>query len=117
MSDLVKKFGRFNVRIVRKGEGYGLNRCLVNGEDHNLVEFYDARQDPERFGELGQFVSRYYLETLLWRKDNQGLCLDGAIPSWSLGKEVYAEIHEWLRASRYEMFLEAMEASVGGHHA
>jgi hypothetical protein len=89
---------------------------LTNGENHNLTEFYDSTQDPEKFGELGQFVSRYYMETLLGRRDGYGLCLDGAISSWRLSKEAYAEVHEWLLTARYEMFLEALAASAGGHH-
>ena len=100
MSDTVKKFGKFNVRIVRTGEKYGLNRCLTNGENHNLTEFYDSTQDPQKFGELGQFVSRYYLSTLLERKNSrsvhQGLCLDGGVPAWNVDGPTFAQIQDWL---------------------
>ena len=34
---------RFNVRVVRTGDAYGLNDCLIN-DGAPLVEFYDRRQ-------------------------------------------------------------------------
>jgi hypothetical protein len=74
----------FNLRIVKPGERYGLNDCLVNDSDSNdaLVEFYDARylHTPH-----GQFVSRYCAATFLDVKG--GLCLQGGIPAWSLTAE------------------------------
>jgi hypothetical protein len=101
--DFTRSPGRvFNVRIVREGDRYGLDDCLVydTASDKQfragdaLVEFYDATQDPAKFGPRGQFVARYYLSTLLgqdrWsanargRKGNTGLALDGGIAAWTL---------------------------------
>lgn len=71
----------FNVRLIAKGEPYGLpNSGLI--ADAPMVEFYDARGARET---LGQFVSRYYLSTLLAhhpRTDGFGLCLDGGVRAW-----------------------------------
>jgi len=78
---------RFNVRLVRRGDRYGLNDCLTHGKaptrrhdtnteipegiaaaggyDGAMVEFYDATYANQKsFGPRGQFVSRYYLATL-----------------------------------------------------
>jgi len=74
---------KFNVKILRKGDRYGLNKCRLHEKDDPLVEFYDAqfKQDPE-----GSFISRYYADTLLGRSKlsrgdislgKRGLCLDG----------------------------------------
>lgn len=74
----------FHVRIVRAGEHYGLEDCLTHegGRDVAMVEFYDASVGPKFFGERGQFVSRYYVDTLL--KHRGGLTLDGGVPEWVL---------------------------------
>lgn len=74
----------FNVRFVRKGDEYGRHDCLVHDEDEPLVEFYDSKHVGEFFGERGQFVSRYYCETLLNADLSLGLCLDGGVPAWSV---------------------------------
>ena len=76
------------VRIVYDGDRYGLRHCLVHhdaGKNDPLVEFYDgtyAGQDG--FDPEGQFVSRYYLSTLL--EGASGLLTTGLYlgddPSW-----------------------------------
>ena len=60
----MKRIGIYNVRIVKTGERFGLNDCMENNETAPLVEFYDARQSQQKFGPRGQFVWRYYLDTL-----------------------------------------------------
>jgi hypothetical protein len=70
----------FNVRIVRKFHRYGRGECFTHYEDEPLIEFYDARY-IEGFGPLGQFVARYYAETLLER-DDYGLALYGRERDW-----------------------------------
>ena len=78
----------FTARIVNKGDRYGADMCLTHKEAAPLIEFYDARYpfDKAPDGEvLGQFVSRYYVDTL--RADSgkdRGLNLDGGIADWSL---------------------------------
>lgn len=74
----------FNVRVVKKGEAYGLNDCKVHDSDDALVEFYDATYEGEKFGPRGQFVSRYYASTFLSRDRDFGLCLDGGVDVWSI---------------------------------
>ena len=70
---------KFNVRIVRAGDRYGRDFCLTHDkEDKPLVEFYDGRHPHT---EYGQFVSRYYVATILgtdrYGSGEGGLCLDG----------------------------------------
>lgn len=60
-------------------------RRLIAGAP--LIEFYDTRW-PNHWGcEFGQFVTRYYVESLALAKHlhtaaGGGLMLDGGIPSW-----------------------------------
>ena len=92
----------FLVKIVRQGETYGRNDCLVNdsvdpdGKPYGaMVEFYDYTNpnfDPT-FPARGQFVSRYYASTLLDedRCQTAGIDLDGGVPAWSLDAEAFNE--------------------------
>lgn len=93
MYQVTNENGRaFNVRVVRSGERYGLNDCLTHNSDKALIEFYDATQDPAKFGPRGQFVSRYYASTLLERSYSTGLCLDGGNADvWSLDVAALAD--------------------------
>jgi hypothetical protein len=84
---------KFNVRVVFRGEGYGLNDSLINDKDVALVEFYDNRHGTDR----GQFVSRYYASTLL-ENDNRGLILDGGVPAWTVPVNDMALVREYLRS-------------------
>lgn len=93
----------FTMRLVPKGERYGLRNVLKHDGDTPLIEFYDSRhafdQDPE--GEmLGQFVARYDVETLM-KAPNAGLMLDGGNREvWALDRETFdlarSLIHNWL---------------------
>lgn len=84
------------IRVVTKGDHYGrYNGTLVHMKDDPLVEFYDARYDHD--GNLGQFVSRYYLSTLLDVDDTTHLNLDGGIDSWTVSKFSMDKILRWLR--------------------
>jgi len=79
----------WTVRVVFKGDRYGLNWCLTHDEDEPMIEFYDAEYDfyVDLDGRvLGQFVSRYNADTLLRRDLNRGLCLHGGVPKWSIDK-------------------------------
>lgn len=87
----------FNVRLVRQGEQYGRNGVLTHDQPDPLVEFYDATyegKDPDTFaGNLGQFVSRYYLHTLRgtdWR-NARILDLDGGVPEWKVTGQSVAD--------------------------
>jgi len=91
---------RFNVRIIRTGDRYGLDDCLTVGEGNSLrlegpgpfVEFYDSRylHTPR-----GQFVSRYGVDTILATR--QGLDLVGYEPSWKIDAAAMDVLRLWLR--------------------
>jgi len=83
------KIDKFYVRIVRDGDKYGMNDCLRHtGEP--MAEFYDTRHGIGR----GQFVQRYYVETLL--ASGGGLMLMGGVPEWSLSGEDMKIVREFL---------------------
>lgn len=101
----------WGVRLLPVGARYGRNNCLLV-EDELMVEFYDADyakdgiKNSPLFGMLGQFVSRYYVRTLLgedgYGRDDrdQGLNLDGGVPSWRLDAGTYRVILAWIREKR-----------------
>ena len=97
MSETSKIFGHFNVRILRKGEKYGLENCLTHKERKPRVEFYDYRHRDDKEWKRGQFVSRYYAETILKHDLNFGLSLDGGVPEWTVSAESMRDILAWLR--------------------
>ena len=97
----------FTMRLVRNGDTYGLRHCLTCTTGP-LVEFYDTRYpfDVLPTGEvMGQFVSRYYLETLLQNADEyeslggRGLVLDGETSEWRIDpdgmRDAVATLKEW----------------------
>ncbi|RLF56017.1 MAG: hypothetical protein DRN27_10025 [Thermoplasmata archaeon] len=84
------KMHKFGVRIVNTGDHYGLNDVLVNDGDP-LVEFWDHTTFEE-----GQFVSRYYVKTILDHEYGHDLNLDGGIPEWSIDANSMTTIVGWL---------------------
>ena len=96
MSETSKIFGNFNVRILRPGESDGLCDCLTHEERKPLVEFYDYRYRDDQEWKRGQFVSRYYAETILEHNPNNALSLDGGIPAWTVPPVSMREILAWL---------------------
>lgn len=91
---------RFNVRIVRKGDAFG-DDCLTREMDVPLVEFFDAKQDVNKFGPLGQFVSRYFCSTILEASfdDGYGLDLYGGVAAWSVSAAGMKAVQEFIRAN------------------
>ena len=87
--------GKWNVRIVNTGDNYGLNMCLLNVKAP-MVEFYDGRY-PHVHAPYGQFVSRYYISTILNANLSNGLCLDGRIPAWNVSAEDMAQVITFLK--------------------
>jgi hypothetical protein len=71
------------VRIVTKGQKYGLDFCLTHQSDEPLVEFYDR---DNAHTEFGQFASRYYLSTLMASQvpENKYLSLVGHVEEWQI---------------------------------
>lgn len=90
----------FNVRLVLKGDNYGRNGCLIHNEEDPMIEFYDTRYDLDDWEGLGQFVSRYYLSTLLERDTDfegasYGIQLEGDVDVWYVNGENVDEILGW----------------------
>jgi len=105
----------FNVRIVRVGDRYGRDDCLTHGAEKNddpdegpLVEFYDAEHESNpKFTDFmgrGQFVSRYYITTILGKdrfaraggEKNTGLDLMGYEPVWKIDAKAMNLVRDWL---------------------
>ena len=79
----------FLIRVVCKGDRYGLNDAIEHDEIDPLIEFYDLGYSVivmcAEHGPRGQFVSRYYLSDLNEDKnDDRDLCLDGGFPEWTV---------------------------------
>lgn len=87
----------FNVRLVFKGMFFGRNDCVEHEKDEPLVEFYDSRTPMPNDKGRGQFVSRYYLSTLLESNLERGLCLDTGAPHWSVSPKGCRAVKEFLR--------------------
>jgi hypothetical protein len=86
---------KFNVRVVNTGDRYGVNDCLVNTKPP-MVEFYDSRFTKGADGDRGQFVSRYYVDTIL-DGSNCGLCLDGGVSAWTVSAEDMDIVRNFLK--------------------
>ncbi len=86
----------FHARLIRTGDRYGLVDKLTN-DGAAMVEFFDAEADPAKFGPLGQFVSRYYVDTFNeTAEDGRGIALDGGVPRWTITAANVAEVAAWL---------------------
>jgi hypothetical protein len=83
---------RFNTKLIRAGDKYGLDDCLTHDGDP-MLEFYDPRYQHTP---IGQFVSRYYVRTLL-EGNNTGLMLDTQHSDWQVDQEQMTEIRDWLK--------------------
>ena len=100
----------WTVRIVNPGDKYGRDHMVTHEKDKPLVEFYDARHDHTEG--LGQFVSRYYVDTLLGRDDygssnsRNGLNLQGDVPEWTVDAAAMNEVHDWLESKFPERDIE-----------
>ncbi len=70
----------WQVRVVREGDRYGLDGQLVRSDAEPCVEFWDMDQ----FKGIGQFVSRYYLNTVRDIPMGQGFTLDFSVHRWHL---------------------------------
>ena len=97
----------FNSRFLNKGDAYGRNNCLVHEVDDLVVEFFDARYPfwSDTDGQvLGQFVSSYYVKTLLGEDGysvtdsrETGIDLHGGEPDWFVTGEQVAKALEFLK--------------------
>lgn len=90
----------FLARVVFKGDGYGAwdegQWALHHKKEEPLIEFFDTRY---QFTPYGQFVSRYYVSTLLENDDSRrtpGLNLYGGEPDWSIDGKAMNKVRDWL---------------------
>lgn len=89
----------FTVRLVERGDRYGLHLCLIHFETQPMIEFYDVNARVACYDFvgppdsaiaanapcLGQFVARYNVSKLLPDIETiGGLCLQGSSPAWQI---------------------------------
>ena len=89
-----KKFGKWIVVLLKKGDKFGntLSSCI----DKETVLFYDSSVDwSKQEYPYGQYVTSYYLETLLGH--NGRLCLDTSVSAWYVSAEDMNCIKNWLK--------------------
>lgn len=91
--------------------GIPINDCQLYGHGLPLVEFYDVSQAPAKFPE-GQFVTRYYMSTLLGMGsfghsigghsigEMSVFELVGGVPIWTISGDDLKELHTRLCAAR-----------------
>ena len=104
--------GKWRVHLVMPRDHYGRDDALTYeqadadcyGSGLPMVEFYDTSANPLEFPD-GQFVSRYYMNTLLGTddlklgtplRDMQALCLDGGVSAWTVGGIDLSNVAAWL---------------------
>jgi len=104
---MLLKLNKWNVRIVKTGDKYGRAMCLTN-DKAPMVEFYDISCSDIQYGAYGQFVSRYYISTILsqdkygYYQYPNGLCLDGRVPAWQVSAEDMVEVVSFLQGFQNE---------------
>jgi len=89
----------WTIKILEEGDKYGLDNCLTH-EGELVVEFYDGDYafDIEDDGTvLGQFVSRYFVETILEGNNTGGLNLMGYEPKWTIEVNAMSRVRDFLR--------------------
>ena len=103
ITKIINKNGRaFHMRVVRQGDAYGKDMCLTHNKDTPYIEFYDATYDNFEIApdgtNLGQFVTRYDIDTLLGKSDfspdnsfTRGLDLKGDVDVWTLDANAMAD--------------------------
>lgn len=94
--DIVSHHVPFRVRLVMQGDRYGLNDCLVHDNTDPLVEFFDQRYERQQKTDNGQFVSRYFLSTLIESK-NEGILLDTGSKDWFVDPKELNLVKHWAK--------------------
>ena len=87
----------FIARLVNPGDKFGPHNSHCVNEPQ--VHIYDSRfNHNQHLGFVGQFVSGYYVATLLQDEDYpNGLCLDGWTPEWTLSRDNMTTLITWLK--------------------
>lgn len=70
-----------------------LHGCNTKGLNH------DTRFMGGADGQRGQFVTRYYVKTLINSYYPHGLCLDGGVPAWSVSAEGMQQVIEFIEGA------------------
>ena len=81
------------MRLVQKGEKYGLDDCLTHDAVDPLIEFY-SRQVRNPLDPLGIFVSRYHLSLFLQVKS--GIKLNSE-PEWFIDSDKVKQVQTWAK--------------------
>lgn len=71
----------FTIRVVEKGDTYGVGFGVTYEKYEPMVEIYDTRYEHS---EYGQFVASYYVNTLLHIHEGQKLHMIDYEPEWYL---------------------------------
>lgn len=79
----------YNIRLIFKGDNYGLNNKLTHKKGDPLVEFWTVRDNP-------YFVSRYCASTLM-EGEPKGLMLDGGQPELTISTENMIKVRRFIR--------------------
>lgn len=87
-----KQFGNWVVALLRKGDRYGSTLSSVVKED-TLFFYYVSDKFSKPKYPLGQFVSSYYLKTIL--SHTGGLILQMDEPLWRIDEDTMNRIKEW----------------------
>jgi len=82
---------RFNTKLIRAGDRYGSGDQLRH-QGEPVLEFYDPRWP---YTPLGQFISRYYVKTLL--NTTGALQLELCTPEWVVSADDLEESKNWVR--------------------
>ena len=84
----------FVANILEKGDNLGLKNTLIHEHIEPVVQFFDARYPHNP---LGQFVSSYFLSSLLHGSSkHSGLLLDTGSPDWCIDQKDMKEVCQWL---------------------
>lgn len=102
----------FTVRYVAQGDQYGRNDCLLHDDPRPMIEFYDARY--EHHTGRGQFVSRYYLDSLQDHPAAIGLMLHGGEPQWSVDAVTLNHVLNWATFVRLALAQQAIAEAFAG---
>lgn len=88
----------FTIRVVERGDAYGRDFALTYEKSEPMVEVYDLRY---MHTEYGQFITSYYVNTLLYLNEGSVLDLVGYEPDWYLTAYGVHEMKKKL--SKYEV--------------
>ena len=86
----------FLARLVRPGDKFGQHLDLSVAEPQ--VHLFDTRYNfNQHLGFVGQYVSGYFVSTLVRNTYPNGLQLDGGNEEWALSADNMQTLIEWLK--------------------